>query len=62
MVMPLLLFRSGDAEDLAAKLRLLIEDEEVRKSFAIRGREMFLKQYSPDAVRDRDLAIFGLFS
>jgi len=55
-----LLFRSGDADDLAAKVRLLIEDPEVRKSYALRGRKMFLDQYSPDAVRDRYLAIFEL--
>jgi glycosyltransferase involved in cell wall biosynthesis len=55
-----LLFRSGDADDLAAKLRILIEDKEARRRYALRGRRMFLEHYSPDAVRERYLTVFGL--
>jgi glycosyltransferase involved in cell wall biosynthesis len=55
-----LLFRNGDADDLAAKLLHLIEDEAARSEYAIRGRKTFLEHYGPDAVRDRYLAIFDL--
>jgi len=55
-----LLFRSGDAGDLAAKVRFLIEDKDARKRYAIRGRQMYLEGYSEDVVRERYLAIFGL--
>jgi glycosyltransferase involved in cell wall biosynthesis len=55
-----LLFRSGDSGDLAAKLRIMIEDRQARKRYALGGRRMFVQQFSPDAVRDRYLAIFGL--
>lgn len=44
-----LLVKPGDAEDIAAKLELLISDERLREQLGENGRKRFLENYSIDS-------------
>ena len=51
----LLLYESGNAEDAAAKVKMLLEDDNLRKKIAESGRRKVIEQHS-GLARARDLA------
>lgn len=53
-----LLFRSGDADDLAAKLTTLIEDEPLRCGFGVRAAEFAKKTFSIEIAATRMAEIY----
>lgn len=53
-----LIFREGDVDDLAAKLRLLIEQPELRQTLAARGRTRVLARYTQRALAEAYHAIY----
>ena len=54
-----LLFRSGDAADLAAQLRRLIEDEQLRQRLAARAHAFIHEKFSLAASTRRMSAIYS---
>lgn len=54
-----LLFRPGDALDLAAKMQRLLGDEALRETLGRNGLETAMRQYSPEAHMAKLVALFG---
>jgi glycosyltransferase involved in cell wall biosynthesis len=53
-----LIFREGDVDDLTEKLRLLMEQPELRKTLAEQGRQRVLAQYTQRALAEAYYAIY----
>ncbi len=54
-----LLFRAGDADELAAALRLLLENEPLRRRLAAAGRDFIRENFSLEASARRMEAIYS---
>jgi glycosyltransferase involved in cell wall biosynthesis len=48
-----LLAKPGNADDFASKIRMLLEDEALRKQFGENGRKAVMEKYTWDKVADR---------
>ena len=57
-----MLFRSGDAEDLRAKLTVLLEKDSLRATYSKEAYRMVREKYNPDTARQLYLRAFGLSS
>jgi glycosyltransferase involved in cell wall biosynthesis len=57
-----MLFRSGDAEDLRAKLTVLLEEGSLRTTYSKEAYRMVREKYNPDTARQLYLRVFGLSS
>ena len=53
-----LLFRSGDAEDLAAKIDLLLGDKALRKKLATNARQKVVKEFDINKVAEKLLELY----
>ena len=53
-----LLFDSGNAEDLARKIRTLWDDPELCRQMGQAGKEKALREYSPEKYYDRLMAVY----
>ena len=54
-----LLFDSGNAEDLARKIRTLWDDPELCRQMGQAGKEKALREYSPEKYYDRLMAVYA---
>jgi glycosyltransferase involved in cell wall biosynthesis len=52
----------GDAEALAAKIILLLRDQELQRKFACQGRDFVIKHFSPDQFKRNTMALLEEFS
>lgn len=55
-----LLFETGNDQQLAQQLTRLMEDEPLRRSLAKRARKWAKRQWSPDTLLERTLAVYDL--
>lgn len=53
-----LIFQEGNAVELAEKLRLLIEDESLRRDLALRGRDRVLKHYTCETIAKKTYEVY----
>ena len=53
-----LLFRSGDADDLAAKLATLIENDSLRRAFSMRAAEFAERKFNIEIAANRMAEIY----
>ena len=52
-----LIARDGDISDLARKMLLVIEDDELRRSMGQAAREV-VRRFSPDSVMEKWLSVY----
>jgi glycosyltransferase involved in cell wall biosynthesis len=54
------LFRSGDSNDLYAKIRMLLLSPDLLKEYGRRGRSIVAERYCPKAVRAKYYTMLNL--